>query len=208
MLRNFLKVSKRFIINYMSYEENYLSKRPQSLCKMCGKCCRVSTTSTPYEKLKQMAEEGDEGAKDFLSIFVPYESIEAARKVGKDTVDNILERLRADGKLNENEITFYRCKYLQPDNLCSNYENRPALCIHFPSTPWAITPPNCGFDGWLFWKREEIKQKVRREKEELLELKLLKKRTKDEETLKKIELVEQKIQRNIDMYKKYGSNDW
>jgi Fe-S-cluster containining protein len=191
-----------------SYEENYLSERPQSLCKMCGKCCRLSTTSTPYEKLKEMAKEGNKGAIDFLSIFVPYESIEAARKVDNATVENIINLLKADNNYNENNTTFYHCKYLRDDNLCSNYENRPTLCMHFPSTPWAIVPPNCGFEGWLFWKREEIKQNVRKEKEELLELKLLKKRTKDPNTLQKIELVEQKIERNINLYEKYGSKDW
>ena len=51
-----------------SYDENYLAKRPQSLCKMCGKCCRVATTSIPYKKLKLMAHEGDEGVVDFLSL--------------------------------------------------------------------------------------------------------------------------------------------
>ena len=191
-----------------SYEENYLSERPQSLCKMCGKCCRLSTTSTPYEKLKEMAKEGNKGAINFLSIFVPYESIEAARKVDNTTVENIINLLKADNNYNENNTTFYHCKYLRDDNLCSNYENRPTLCMHFPSTPWAIVPPNCGFEGWLFWKREEIKQNVRKEKEELLELKLLKKRTKDPNTLQKIELVEQKIKRNINLYEKYGSKDW
>lgn len=191
-----------------SYEESYLDKRPQSLCKMCGKCCRLSTTSTPYEKIKQMAEEGDEGAIDFLDIFVPYDSVEDAQKVDADTVNNIVELLSKDGKYDKETITFYHCKYIQPDNLCGNYEKRKTLCKHFPATPWAIVPPGCGFEGWLFWKREEIKQNVRKEKEELLELKLLKKRTRDTETLKKIELVEQKLQRNIDLYKKYGSENW
>lgn len=192
-----------------SYEENYLAKRPQSLCKMCGKCCRVVTTSIPYEKLKLMVKQGDKGAADFLSIFVPYSSIEKAREVDASIVDNIINSLKQDGEFNEDEkMTFYYCKYLQDDNMCSNYEKRPELCRYFPSTPWAIVPPQCGFEGWLFLKREEEKCKVRHAKEELLELKLLRKRTTNEETLKKIAIVEQKIQRNIDLYKKYGSDNW
>lgn len=191
-----------------SYEENYLAKRPQSLCKMCGKCCRVVTTSTPYAKLKQMAQEGDEGAIDFLSIFEPYESVEAARNVHADVVDNIINLLSEDGNYNEKEMTFYCCKHLLDNNLCSNYENRPALCRHCPSNPWVIVPPGCGFEGWLFMKREEDKQKVRKAKEELLELKLLRSRTTSEDAIAKIDLVAQKIQRNIDMYKKYGSQNW
>ncbi len=191
-----------------SYEENYLDKRPQSLCKMCGKCCRVVTTSTPYKKLKEMAENGDEGAIDFLSVFVPYETIEAAKAVDEGVVNNIISMLSMDGQYKEDETSFYYCKYLRDDNMCSNYENRLTLCKHFPSTPWAIVPPGCGFEGWLFMKREEDKQKVRLAKEELLELKLLRKRTTNEETLKKISIVEQKLQKNIDYYKKYGSENW
>lgn len=191
-----------------SYEENYLAKRPQSLCKMCGKCCRVVTTSTPYSKLQQLAASGDEGARDFLSIFLPYDSIEAAKAVHSDVVENIINLLSQDNNYNEAETTFYYCKYLQDDNLCSNYENRPTLCRHCPSSPWVIVPPGCGFEGWLFAKREEDKQKVRRAKEELLELKLLRKRTTNQESLDKISAVEQKLQRNIDLYKKYGSDNW
>lgn len=191
-----------------SYEENYLAKRPQALCKMCGKCCRVVTTSISYENLKKMAEAEDKGAIDFLSIFVPYKSIDAAKQVDSAVVDNIINTLSAEGKYSDGEISFYYCKYLLDNNMCSNYGNRPALCRHFPSTPWALVPPGCGFEGWLFAKREQEKQKVRLAKEELLELKLLRRRTEDKETLDKISIVEQKIQRNIDLYKKYGSDNW
>ena len=192
-----------------SYEESYLNTRPQSLCHMCGKCCRVVTTPTPYNKLKRMAFQGDEGAKDFLSIFVPYESIEAAREVDAGVVDNILNLLKADNPdLKEDEMTFYCCKYLQDDNKCSNYENRPTLCRHFQSTPWAIVPPGCGFEGWLFGKREEDKERVRHAKEELLELELLKSKYDEPKILNKISSVEAKLHRTIDFYKKYGSENW
>lgn len=191
-----------------SYEENYLAKRPQHLCHMCGKCCRVVTTSLSYAELKQMEQDGDKGAVDFLSLFVPYDSIESARNVDAGVVDNIINRLKSDGSFDENGITFYGCKYLQDNNLCSRYETRLDLCKHCPSTPWSIVPPGCGFEGWLFWQREEIKQKIRKSKEELLELKLLRMRTKDENTLQKINIVEHKIQRGIDFYKKYGSENW
>ena len=191
-----------------NYERNYLSKRPQSLCKMCGKCCRVATTSLSYETMKVMAKNGDQGAIDFLELFVPYESIEAARKVDSDTVDNIIKHLLEDGNYKDNSLTFYYCKYIRDDNLCSNYENRKTLCKHFPSSPWAIVPPGCGFEGWLFLKREEDKQKIRKSKEDLLELQLLKCKTKDFSTLQKISAVEEKILKNIEMYKKYGAENW
>lgn len=191
----------------VSYEENYLEKRPQSLCKMCGRCCRMVTIPQPYEEVQKLAAEGHEGAIDFLKLFEPYESIEEARKIDASMVDNVIRLQKQDGKPYDN-LRFYHCRFILDNNLCGNYKDRPALCNHFPSTPWAIVPPGCGFEGWLFWKREDIKQKVRKEKEELIELSLLKKKTNDKETLDKIELVQQKLQRNIEMFKKYGSEDW
>lgn len=191
-----------------SYEENYLNKRPQELCNMCGKCCRVVTTSLPYQELLELQKQGDKGACEFLGIFEPFASVEEARSVDKETVDNIIDNLKSDGKYDEEKITFYTCKYLQDDNKCSIYEERPALCRHCPSTPWAIVPPGCGFEGWLFMKREEDKERVRRAKEELLEMEVLKKKVTNLETLDKIYAVEHKLQRTIDMYKKYGSENW
>ena len=191
-----------------SYEESYLSKRPQELCHMCGRCCRVVTTPRPYEELKKLAALGDSMADDFLKIFEPYSSIDEARKVDKELVDNIISLLKIDGRFDENSTTFYHCKYLLDNNLCSIYEERPVLCKHCPSTPWAIVPPGCGFEGWLFLEREKAKEKIRKSKEELLELKLLKSRTNDDSVLKKIESVEHKIATSIELYKKYGSYDW
>ena len=191
-----------------SYENSYLSERPQSLCNMCGKCCRVVRTGIPYSELLKLSQEGDERAINFLSIFEPYSSVEAAREIDASTVDNIVDALKKEGQFEEGKLTLYCCKYLQNDNLCGNYEERPKLCRHFPGGPWDVVPPGCGFEGWLFWKREEHKQKIRRSKEELLELQLLKTKNNNPEILKKIESVEQKIQRSIDMYKQYGSTNW
>lgn len=191
-----------------NYEKNYLSQRPQELCKMCGLCCRVVTTTIPYLKLKEMCEQGDKGAIDFLSIFEPYPSIEDARKVSAETVDNIINGLKMDDNYVEADMTFYKCKYIRDDNLCGNYEARPLLCKHFPASPWAIVPPGCGFEGWLFMKREEAKQKIRKVKEELLELQLLKAKTNSPELLIKIASVEKKMHESIEMYKKHGSDNW
>ncbi len=148
-----------------------------------------------------MAEAGDEGARDFLGVFEPYESVEAARAQDGELVDNILKELgTSEG------VTFYGCKFIKEDNLCGNYENRPLLCRHCPSTPWAVVPPGCGFENWLMWKREEDKHKVRRAKEQLQELDLMV--TSDPETLEKIAGVKQTIQKTIDMHKKHGSDYW
>ena len=92
--------------------------------------------------------------------------------------------------------------------MCSIYEERPTLCIHCPSSGWGVVPPGCGFEGWLFLKREEDKQKVRKAKEEYIELQLLKRKTSDEKILNKINSVEKKIQHTIEIFKQYGSQDW
>lgn len=191
-----------------NYEKNYLSQRPDDLCRKCGLCCRVATTSTPYKKLLEMCEQGDKGAIDFLSVFVPYESIEAAREVSALTVDNIINGLKEDGNYVEEDMTFYKCKYLDDDNLCTRYDTRLALCKHFPSSAWAIVPPGCGYEGWLFMKREEAKQKIRKIKEELLELQLLKKKAVDADIQLKIAAVEKKMLANIELFKKHGSENW
>lgn len=190
-----------------NFEKNYLLKRPQELCRMCGKCCKVATTDTPYTEIKKMAEEGDQGALDFLDTFEPFANIEEARKVAPDVVNNIIEKYEEDNKSTEN-ITFYTCKHLREDNLCGRYDDRKTLCRHFPASPWAIVPPGCGFEGWLFLKREEIKQKIRKVKEELIELQLLKTKVKDDATLKKISAVEENMYKSINTYKKYGSENW
>ena len=181
-----------------NYEKNYLSKRPE-MCVRCGLCCRVATTTTPYKKLLEMKEAGDEGAIDFLSVFEPYESIEAARQVSAPTVDNIINCLKEDGNYKEEDMTFYKCKYLDDNNLCTRYDTRLALCKHFPASPWAIVPPGCGYEGWLFMKREE---------EELLELQLLKNKAVSPDIQLKIASVEKKMLANIELYKKHGSENW
>lgn len=191
-----------------SYEEIYLEKRPQSLCHMCGRCCRVVTTSRTHEELCSMAEAGEQGAVDFLKIFEPYASVDEAKKVDSELVDNVIQRSCIEGNLDPASLTFYKCKYLLADNKCSIYEERPALCRHCPSTPWAVVPPGCGFEAWLFLKREEAKQKVRKSKEDLLELKLLRTKMKNPEDLRKIDTVINKIYGIIESYKKYGSENW
>lgn len=209
MLQWFLNIGMTHYNEIMgSYEESYLNKRPQSLCHMCGRCCRVVTTSKTYCELKYLEAQGDEGAVDFFKIFVPYATIDDARRVDKELVDNVLEKMAEADDFDINKVTFYGCKYLTDENTCPIYEERPALCRHCPSTPWAIVPPRCGFEAWLFLKREEAKQKVRKAKEDYLELQLLKSKTKDPDNLKKIESVENKIKHTIELYKKYGSENW
>lgn len=187
---------------------DFIKNRPQRLCKMCGRCCRVATTPKTFEELNELAKSGDESAQDFLRLFEPYPSLEEARKVVPEIVDNIIGHLQKGALYEEDKLTFYRCRYIQDNNLCGIYQDRPELCDRFPSTPWAVEPPGCGFEGWLFQKREETKQKIRRQKENLLFLEnALLELKNPEQIAKTVELIE-KIKNTIDSYSKYGAYDW
>lgn len=188
--------------------DEFLDSRPQRLCHMCGKCCRVSVTSKTYQELLALVEEGDEGAKDFLKVFEPYSSIDAAREVSRETVDNILLHLKDDEAFDENKVTFYRCRYIQDDNLCSIYKERPELCDRFPSSAWAVVPPKCGFEGWLFQKREEIKQKIRKQKENILTLEAMLNEAQTPEQTEKIKDLIEKTKKTIGLYSNHGSEYW
>src|SRR5574344_910039 len=188
--------------------DDFIKNRPQRLCKMCGINCRVVTTKKPCEELKKLAQTGDNNAIDFLSIFIPFNSLEEAKKVDEEVVNNIINNLKKDGNYDKNSITFYTCKYLGSDNKCTNYENRPLLCKIMPGNPWALVPPNCGFEGWLFQQREEKKQLVRAQKENILRLQTVLSSISNEEKKEQIKEYIQISQRIIDMYKQYGSEDW
>lgn len=184
--------------------EEYMKNRPQRLCKGCGQCCKTVTTGLTNDTLLQMAKNDDKGAIDFLEIFEPYSSIEEAKQASPETVNNIFSYIDESERA---KATFYKCKHLAENNLCQIYEKRPELCHIFPSSPWAVVPPGCGFEGWLFQVREEIKQKVRKEKEILLTLEILLK-TAPEQEAEEISSSIKRIKDIINVYAKYGSADW
>ena len=188
--------------------DDFAKSRPQRLCHMCGKCCRMSTTPYTYEELTAQVESGEQGAIDFLEIFEPFPTIEAARESNAEIVDNIINGLKETDSYDEKKLTFYKCRHIMDNNLCGIYQNRKRLCDRFPSSPWAVTPPGCGFEGWLFMQREERKQKVRKLKESLLDFDLMLKHSQPPEKVEKINEAIRKTQDIIDFYAKYGSADW
>ena len=185
---------------FMDYtNKDFLNRRPQRLCKMCGKCCRVVVASVPHEELVKNAENGDKSSLEFLELFEPYDSVADAMAVDEGIVKNIPEY--------ENQ-TFYKCRYLKDDNLCSRYESRLEVCRIFPSSPWTVTPHDCGFDGWLFQEREAHKKKIRKLKEEQIfyQAKLKTQISKKEKQLYK-KLID-KIDERVNLYKKYDADKW
>ena len=188
--------------------EDYVKARPQRLCHMCGKCCRVVTGGKTYSELLQGVENNDDGAKDFLRIFEPYPSIAAAREIEPQVVDNIVNILKSSGLYDENALTFYKCRYLNDDNSCSTYETRPDLCKLFPSSPWAVVPPGCGFEGWLFQQRERLKQRIRKLKETILSLEVEMLTIEDPEQVKRIQDAIARTKATIQSQAPYGADDW
>lgn len=187
--------------------ENSIDQRPQDHCLMCGKCCKVVITAKSYKALLRLRKKGNQFAQDFLAIFEPYPSIEAARKASAEIVDNILTNLETAINVSK-DITFYKCKHLSDKNLCEIYEKRPLLCTRFPASPWALIPPGCGFEGWLSEKREDIKQKIRYQKQCMAEFEEILKTTEDPKIIKKLETAIKKIKKTIALFSKYGSEDW
>lgn len=136
-------------------------------CGMCGQCCICVTPSTPTKELIKKAEAGDQFAIDFLSIFVPFESIEEAKKVNINNVERSLAICeKPNSKVKKEELVFYRCKHLLDNNLCSNHENRPELCRSFPDSPFLVVPKGCVYENWV----AECREKYKALKEELNKL--------------------------------------
>ncbi len=97
-----------------------LMQLPKGYCKACGKCCEIGTARgcLTYEELLKVANRETNAsldivnsANDFLATFVPFETIDEARKVNAHFVDMILDTTHK----NENEITFFHCRYLKKD---------------------------------------------------------------------------------------------
>ena len=121
-----------------------LAYRSQFKCNGCATCCNLACSEFSPEELKQKADNGDKFATQFLSVFIPYNSKEEARKIYPEYI----ELLEENG---ENEVYFYHCPKLTEDKKCSDYENRPQICRDFPDNPLSILPKSC---GWKAWKDE------------------------------------------------------
>lgn len=122
-----------------------LAYRKMFKCSGCATCCNLACSEYSYEELKQKAQNGDNFAAQFTSVFVPYENINEARAIYPEYVDLITEK--TGGK-----IYFYHCQKLTAEKRCSDYENRPQICRDFPDNPLDILPEKCGFCAW----KEEI----------------------------------------------------
>ena len=144
----------------------------ENYCNKCGACCQNI-------------------AVDFLNMVMFRDGIQPLTQ----EFVNMLEKV----EIREN-ITLCRCKYLK-NNLCTN-ENKPQECVDYPKSPFAFLPENCGYEGEIFTKHEQIKQKIRKLKEEIVHY---------EAMLAQDKSVQKIIDRHkafINKYKMYGSETW
>lgn len=146
------------------------SRNIAHLCIMCGKCCKAIATEYTHEEIVEMAKKNEKEADIFVNFFKRYASIADARKDVPDKVNQNLKTKKLPEDLQGDEVTFYYCEKLRPDNTCSDYENRPSCCRIAPVDCWTLMPPKCGFTGWQFEQREKIKENIRSLKEKIYEI--------------------------------------
>lgn len=123
-----------------------LEYRNNFLCKCCATCCKLACSEFSYDQLQEKAKNGDNFATQFVSVFIPYDNDEDAKKIYPEYFE-LLEK-----ELNNEKVYFYHCPKLNADNLCSDYENRPQICSSFPDNPLSLLPKTCGYAKW----KEEV----------------------------------------------------
>jgi Fe-S-cluster containining protein len=121
-------------------------------CHQCGMCCRMASSESSYDELTAKAQAGDDFARQFTSVFLPYASREAARQMAPDVVSAVLAEASEAAEGQEN-IFFYHCPYLGEDNRCTVYgtDKRPNICASYPETPLDFIYKDC---AWKPWKEE------------------------------------------------------
>ncbi len=147
-----------------------LLKLPQELCNTCGKCCRIATFKGgfTYEKVLELSQKKPlnedeaiqiDGAKDFLTIFAPYESTAKAREFAPQFVNETLAHFNKK----DDEMTFFTCKFIGDNNLCMIHEDRPHLCRMYPIPhEKTLFNPGCGFKEQAQKNWAEIQEILRK----------------------------------------------
>jgi Fe-S-cluster containining protein len=130
-----------------------LFKLPQSLCKTRGNCCRVATFkgTLNYQDIVALAnsDESDAtNAQEFLTLFVPYETVEEVIAIAPQFVDRVQEK--------NPDSSFFHCRFLADDGRCLIHEDRPTGCRVYPFPHEnTIYHPGCGFEkkGVENWRK-------------------------------------------------------
>lgn len=137
------KISREIYEKIQVIEE----KRKNFTCARCTSCCKLASSEYSYDELKTRAKNGDKFSEEFVSIFVPYESIEEPRKIYPDYIALLEEKFE-----DQTQLHFYYCPKLGENGLCTDYENRPNICRDFPNNPLVALPLKCSYNVW----KEEV----------------------------------------------------
>ena len=121
--------------------KSIMDKKNDYICNCCGECCKLAVSEYSYEQLKQRALRGDKYSADFISVFVPFENEEDAKKINPEYFE-MLNLLVEDER-----VYYYYCPKVK-DNLCTIYENRPNICKEFPHNPLKLLPKECSYNAW------------------------------------------------------------
>lgn len=122
-------------------------------CHMCGMCCRLASADAPYEELVVRAEAGDDFARQFTSIFLPYASRQAAQARHPEVVAAVLAHVgdtNPDPGVDSEKVFFYHCPYIGEDNRCTIFgtDKRPDICARYPETPLSFMYEKCAWRPW------------------------------------------------------------
>lgn len=191
-------------IEVSEYKKNF----PQYLCRTCGRCCKSIATSYKYDYLKQLSEEGEEEADVFINIFKKFDSIDDAKKVVPEQIEQILSIYADSGEKKPEEIDFYYCPHIKDNGLCGIYEKRPDCCRRAPNHGWSAMPPGCGFEGWQFEQREYHKQLVRSLKEFLYRSEMTSPDGKVPGKDMTLDELRASLEKKFSSWKKFGSEFW
>jgi Fe-S-cluster containining protein len=134
-------LSKKIKTNINATKEKAIILRKESTCVGCGICCKFAVSEFSPQELNEKAKNGDNYAKQFLSVFVPYSAKDEANLIYPEYVSMLEE-------CSDGEYYFYHCPKVTRDNRCPDYEKRPQICKDFPDNPIGFLPVNCGYNLW------------------------------------------------------------
>ena len=164
----------------------------EDLCNQCGMCCQYIPVDIENRLL--LRDSIQPLSEEFESMLIPIE-------------DNSLLKLNENYKENvlKTNVKYYKCKYLLNGNICF-HNNKPKECEEFPKSAFAFIPDSCGYYGIQFIKKEEVMQKIRKMKEEILDYEsLIKTNPADSRGYK---IIVEKLKKHIEKYSIYNSSNW
>lgn len=138
------------------WSENFNIPLPE--CAQCGTCCNCASPSASYLKLLEKAALGEDFARDFFSIFVPYKNIKEVKSLYPTIIERSIKSSEQEGsKTKPEDLVFYKCMYYSKEKQCLIYEDRPELCRDFPGTPHVILGEQCAYYNWAMECRTKYK---------------------------------------------------